>query len=70
MAVRFGHLVGRADQLRVVTVKLDERTYTGATYVNPPYTFNVDSTKVYQVKLRNGSADGQRPDLTAQISFP
>jgi hypothetical protein len=52
------------------TVKLDDRNYSGATYVNPSFSFTVDSTKSYQVKLRDTSADSGRPDLTAQISFP
>lgn len=52
------------------SVKLDDRTYSAATYINPPYTYTVDSTKTYLLKLRNQSADSQRPDLTVQISFP
>jgi len=52
------------------TVKLDDRTYSSATYVNPTYTFNVDATKTYQIKLRDQSPDSQRPDLTAEIVFP
>jgi hypothetical protein len=35
------------------------------------FTANVDGTKSYQVKLVNtGAASTDRPDLTAQISFP
>jgi hypothetical protein len=52
-------------------VKVDQRPYSSATYITPDYTFNVDSTRTYQLKLRNVSADtGERPDLTAQLSFP
>jgi hypothetical protein len=51
-------------------VTLDSRQYKATTYVNPPYVYNVDSTKTYLLKLRNASPDAQRPDLTAQISFP
>ena len=51
-------------------VKVDQRSYQGVTYVNPPYTYNVDSTKTYQLKLRNLSADSGRPDLTVQVTFP
>jgi hypothetical protein len=51
-------------------VTVDQRLYQGVTYVNPAFTAHVDPTKTYQVKLRDSSADSQRPDLTAQISFP
>ena len=40
------------------------------TYINPAFSANVDATKTYVVKLRNTSADSQRPDLTAQVTFP
>ena len=49
---------------------VDQRSYKGATYINPAFTANVDPAKTYLVELRNLSADSQRPDLTAQISFP
>jgi hypothetical protein len=52
------------------SVKVDQRSYQAATYVNPPYTYNVDSTKTSQLKLRNLSADSGRPDLTVQVTFP
>ncbi|MGZ6265366.1 MAG: hypothetical protein ACXWN4_00480 [Candidatus Limnocylindrales bacterium] len=51
------------------SVKVDERQYQAVTYVNPPYTYNVDSTKTYLVKLRNLAAS-KHLDLTVQISFP
>ena len=51
-------------------VNVDQRAYKGVTYINPAFSANVDATKTYVVKLRNSSADSQRPDLTAQISFP
>jgi hypothetical protein len=59
-----------ADVTTPPSVKVDQRQYQAITYVNPPYTYNVDSTKTYLLELRNISADSQRPDLTAQISFP
>jgi hypothetical protein len=54
------------------SVTVDQRQYTGVTYINPAFTANVDPTKTYVVKLRNASADNPspRPDLTAQVSFP
>jgi hypothetical protein len=51
-------------------VVLDTRPYPAATFITPAYNFNVDPTKTYLLKLRNTSADSQRPDLTAQITFP
>ncbi len=51
-------------------VTVDQRSYKGATYINPAFTDNVDPTKTYLVELRNVSADSQRPDLTAEVSFP
>ena len=51
-------------------VTVDQRTYKAVTYVNPAFSANVDPTKTYVVKLRNTSADTQRPDLTAQVTFP
>jgi hypothetical protein len=62
--------VSLTDVTSLPAIKVDDRQYTSATYVNPPYTFNVDSTKTYQLKLRDLSPDSQRPDLTAEISFP
>jgi hypothetical protein len=59
-----------ADVTTPPSVKLDDRQYKAATYVNPPYAYNVDSTKTYLLKLRDLSPDSARPDLTAQISFP
>lgn len=58
------------DVTSTTPVKLDDRTYTAATFVNPIYTFSVDPTKTYQIALRDQSADSQRPDLTAEIAFP
>ncbi len=51
-------------------VTVDQRAYKAVTYVNPAFSANVDPTKTYVVKLRNTSADSQRPDLTAQVTFP
>jgi hypothetical protein len=60
------------DATTTPSVTVDQRQYTGVTYINPAFTANVDPTKTYVVKLRNTSADNPspRPDLTAQISFP
>jgi hypothetical protein len=52
------------------SVTVDTRQYQAATYINPAFTTNVDNTKTYVVELRDSSADSQRPDLTAQITFP
>ncbi len=52
-------------------IVVDQRQYDGVTYVNPAFTSNVDPTKTYQVKLLRTSPDSSdRPDLTAQITFP
>ena len=58
------------DATTAPAVTVDQREYDGVTYINPAFTAKVDQTKTYQVKLRNTSADSQRPDLTAQITFP
>jgi hypothetical protein len=50
---------------------IESKDYKGAAYLNPAYSAGVDPTKTYQVKMRRTSADSsERPDLTAQISFP
>ena len=51
-------------------VAVDNRHYSAVTYISPTYAYNVAPTKTYLLKLRNTSADSQRPDLTAQITFP
>jgi hypothetical protein len=52
-------------------VTLDQRKFTGVDHITPPFTANVDGTKSYQLKLvRTGADSSDRPDLTAQISFP
>jgi len=51
-------------------VTVDDRLFKGVTYINPAYTYNVDPSKTYQVKLRNKSDDSGKPDLTTQIAFP
>jgi len=54
-----------------VAVDGSQRDYKGVTYISPAYTFPVDSAKSYQVKLRRTSPDSsERPDLTAQFTFP
>ena len=58
-----------ADVTTPPSVKVDERQYQAITYVNPPYTYNVDSTKTYLLKLRNLAAS-KHLDLTVQVSFP
>jgi hypothetical protein len=52
-------------------ISLDQRKFQGVDHITPVFTANVDGTKSYQVKLVNtGAASTDRPDLTAQISFP
>jgi hypothetical protein len=52
-------------------ISLDQRKFQGVDHITPAFTANVDGTKSYQVKLVNtGAASTDRPDLTAQISFP
>jgi hypothetical protein len=51
-------------------VTVDDRLFKGVTYINPAYTYNVDPTKTYLIKLRDKSPDSGKPDLTAQIAFP
>ena len=51
-------------------VTVDDRLFTGVTYINPAYTYDVDPAKTYLLKLRNKSPDSGKPDLTAQIVFP
>jgi hypothetical protein len=58
-----------ADVTTPPSVKVDDRQYQAVAFVNPPYTYNVDSTKTYQLKLRNLAAT-KHLDLTVQISFP
>jgi len=59
------------DATSTPTVKVDQRDYTSATYITPDYSFNVDATRSYQLKLRNLSANTtDRPDLTVKLSFP
>ena len=59
-----------SDVTSTPAVKLDDRQFKSAAYLNPAYTYNVDSTKTYLIKLRDLSPDSGRPDLTAQIAFP
>ena len=50
---------------------IESKDFASVAYLNPSYSAGVDSTKTYQVKMRRTSADSsERPDLTAQISFP
>lgn len=52
-------------------IVVDQRQYDSVTYVNPAFTSNVDPSKTYQVKLLRTAPDSaDRPDLTAQITFP
>jgi hypothetical protein len=52
-------------------ISLDSHDYKAAQFLDPAYTANLDPTKTYQIKIRRTTADSsQRPDLTAQISFP
>jgi len=59
-----------SDVTTAPAVTVDHRQYSAVTYISPAYNYNVDPTKTYLLKLRNTSADSQRPDLTAQITFP
>lgn len=59
-----------ADMTTAPAVAVDNRQYTGVAFISPAYNYNVEPTKTYQLKLRNTSADSQRPDLTTQITFP
>ena len=52
-------------------VSLDTKAYKGVAYLNPAYTAQVDPAKTYQIKMQRTSPDSsERPDLTAEISFP
>jgi serine/threonine protein kinase len=52
-------------------VNVDQQQYNAATFLSPPYSSSVDPSKAYQIKVLRTSADSsERPDLTAQISFP
>jgi hypothetical protein len=51
-------------------VTVGQVPYTQVTQISPPFTSNVDQ-KAYEVSLKRTSVDGpERPELTAQISFP
>ena len=59
------------DVTTATPVTVDPREYKAVTFINPPFTATVDPAKTYQVKMRRTSADSaERPDLTAQITFP
>jgi hypothetical protein len=52
-------------------VMVDQRPYTAVDHITPAFTANVDPAKTYQIKLiRSGADSTDRPDMTAQISFP
>ncbi|HEX7492012.1 MAG TPA: hypothetical protein VF337_09955 [Candidatus Limnocylindrales bacterium] len=52
-------------------VSVETKEYKGVAYLNPAYTATLDPTKKYQIKLQRTSSDSsERPDLTAEISFP
>jgi hypothetical protein len=54
-----------------VAIEGAQRDYKGVTYISPAYTAEIGPTKSYQVKFRRTSGDtSERPDLTAQITFP
>jgi hypothetical protein len=53
------------------SISLDSHDYKSAMFLDPAYTATLDPAKAYQIKIRRTTADSsQRPDLTAQISFP
>lgn len=52
-------------------INLDEKQFKAVKNLGTPgYSFGLDAGKYYRVFLRDISADSQRPDLTAVISFP
>jgi hypothetical protein len=52
-------------------VMVDQRPYAAVDHITPAFTANVDPAKTYQIKLiRSGADSTDRPDMTAQISFP
>jgi hypothetical protein len=52
-------------------ISLNSHDYKSAMFLDPAYTATLDPSKTYQIKIRRTTADSsQRPDLTAQISFP
>jgi hypothetical protein len=52
-------------------VSLNTKEYKGVAYLNPAYTATLDPAKKYQIKMQRTSSDSsERPDLTAEITFP
>ncbi len=63
-------LVTCADITNTPAVNGGERQYKGAGSVMPPATFTAQADHVYQIKLRDQSADNLRPDLSFELKFP
>lgn len=62
--------IALADVTGGSALSVDETQRHGVKAVDPPYTDSVDAGTTYKVMFRDLSADSQRPDLNATISFP
>jgi hypothetical protein len=62
--------IALADVAGGSALSVDETQRHGVKAVDPPYTHSVDAGTTYKVMFRDLSADSQRPDLDATISFP
>jgi hypothetical protein len=62
--------IALADVTGASAVNVDETQRQGVKAVDPAYTHAVDAGKKYKVMFRDLSADSQRPDLNATITFP
>jgi hypothetical protein len=50
---------------------VSQKQYQAVDHITPAFTAAVDQNKTYQIKLiRTGADSSDRPDMTAQISFP
>jgi hypothetical protein len=59
-----------ADVTGSTPVIIDDKNYSAATSISPPYTTSVVPSVKYQVLVLNKSPDAGRPDMSATISFP
>ena len=62
--------ISLADVTGGSSLSVDQTQRHGVKAVDPPYTHAVDTGKTYKLMFRDLSADSQRPDLNATISFP
>jgi hypothetical protein len=62
--------IALADVTGASALSVDETQRQGVKAVDPAYTHAVDAGKKYKVMFRDLSADSQRPDLNATITFP